>query len=373
MTMNLVSLIKQQYANHCADVLRTPLFIRGKSGVGKSHQIAQAAKELGVNFYDYRMTQRDPVDLKGLPTPDKDKGVTNWLPHSDFYFPADTKGIMLLDEITSVDPSMQSALYEIFLDHKVGGIPLPHDLMVVTAGNRQEDKGTYYPLASPIWNRVIVVDYEPDENDWLDGYAVHNDVHHAVSGFIKTSPEHLHTFDGIEGAFASPRSWTTVSNIVKAYEGLPSLMQQMVVGAVGKKSAYAFLSYYKEVAQMPSAEDVLNGKEAFPSGIKAYSMAFKIAAWCRDQDQMRVALKYLLNAFNGKSNIPEEAKIALFVGLFNRATERTADGRRTFIQTYKINELQEFTGCLMHKEVQAVIHGTNIKELEALTKELSVA
>jgi len=83
---------------------RVPLHIWGACGVGKSQIVAQVARDLGVDFLDVRAVQLDPVDLRGLPRIAADQ--TEWVPPK--FLPTAGKGILFLDELTSV-PQMATA------------------------------------------------------------------------------------------------------------------------------------------------------------------------------------------------------------------------------------------------------------------------
>ena len=75
-----------------------PVMIWGAPGLGKSTIVKSVAKELGIEFRDIRLAQIESVDLRGLPSVDKESGTMKWnLPE---FFPRDTKskGILFLDE-----------------------------------------------------------------------------------------------------------------------------------------------------------------------------------------------------------------------------------------------------------------------------------
>lgn len=362
-SIKLVELVKTHYTHHITNKIRVPLCIQGPSGVGKSAQIKQAAKELKVEFFDIRLSQFDPVDIKGLPFPDVTAGFTRWLANQVFHLPEDTQAIMLLDEITSIDPSMQSAVYEILLDHKAGGMPLPHNLMIICAGNRQEDKGTYYPLAAPIYNRCITINYTLSTEEFI-GWAMKNNVHHSVTSFLDKNSGYTHNFNGEEGAFATPRSWTTVSQIIDAY-GIDSvLLSDLVFGAVGSAAGFAYLAYVKEVVKLPEVEDVLKGKAKYPEGVMHYSMSHKFASWVKNKKQLTEVCKFLLvESTNEKSHMAAESQLALFLAMFNRATTRNQSGEVVHDKELNLIQIPEFIKCMGVPTIRDVItkkYGKNL-------------
>ncbi len=66
----------------CRQSLITP-FIWGHRGLGKSQITEQTATENQLGFSDWRLSQNEASDLRGLPLADKDDMVTRFLPPSD--------------------------------------------------------------------------------------------------------------------------------------------------------------------------------------------------------------------------------------------------------------------------------------------------
>ena len=101
----------------------TPLFIHGSPGIGKSYIVADVAEKNGLELIDIRLSQMDPVDLRGVPSIKDDQTV--WMP--PVFFPKDmnSEGILFLDELNSAPPSVQAAIYQLVLNRKMGEYELP--------------------------------------------------------------------------------------------------------------------------------------------------------------------------------------------------------------------------------------------------------
>ena len=84
-----------------------PLMVWGAPGIGKSSIIRSIADELGIGFIDIRLSQREPVDIRGLPVPENDS--VRWLVSADWPRDPDSRGIILFDELTAADRSLQVA------------------------------------------------------------------------------------------------------------------------------------------------------------------------------------------------------------------------------------------------------------------------
>ena len=104
--------ILRQIRNQLEDEDYTPVSIIGKSGIGKTESIASLAKELNIGFKELRLSHYQESDLIGLPY--VENGVTKHAP-ADLFPPSDdpNQGILLLDEVTSSQKSMRSAVYQL--------------------------------------------------------------------------------------------------------------------------------------------------------------------------------------------------------------------------------------------------------------------
>ncbi|MEI6124984.1 MAG: MoxR family ATPase [Pseudomonadota bacterium] len=130
----------------------------GPPGVGKSSSTKQACEELGGKFIDSRLSQRDPVDLRGVPEIVDGKTVFR-LPEE---LPREGHGIILFDELSSCDPSLLVAAYELILDRRLGDYRVPPGFYIVAAGNRQEDRSVSRQMPAALANRFMHLEIEPD-------------------------------------------------------------------------------------------------------------------------------------------------------------------------------------------------------------------
>ena len=67
-----------EYAQTCIQA-HVPCLIRGAPGVGKSSLIKQLASEMGIGFVDIRAAMLDPVDILGIPVPNREERTVEWL------------------------------------------------------------------------------------------------------------------------------------------------------------------------------------------------------------------------------------------------------------------------------------------------------
>ena len=239
-----------------------PILIHSSPGVGKSSIVRQVAESLGIGFVDVRLAEMESVDIRGLPSVDKDESVMKW--NAPDFWPRDpkSKGIIFLDELTSCDKSCQVAAYELILDRKIGDFyKVPDGWYIVSAGNLTTDRAVAVTMSSALSNRFLHVELEADAEQWCM-WAIPHDIHPAVVGYIQYRPENLFsmTNENLERGWPSPRSWDRVSQMCKIYKDDESLLRKIVYGLVGPAKGVEFMEFYRINASFDNIIDMIYGK-----------------------------------------------------------------------------------------------------------------
>ena len=239
-----------------------PILIHSSPGVGKSSIVRQVAEKLGIGFVDVRLAEMESVDIRGLPSVDKDLGVMKW--NAPDFWPRDpeSKGIIFLDEITSCDKSCQVAAYELILDRKIGDFyKVPDGWYIVSAGNLTTDRAVAMSMSSALSNRFLHVELEADPEQWCK-WAMTHDVHPSVTGFIQYRPENLFNMEkeNLERGWPSPRSWDRVSQMCKIYGNNEQLLRKITYGLVGPAKGVEFMEFHRLNKSFDNILDMLYGK-----------------------------------------------------------------------------------------------------------------
>jgi len=227
-----------------------PLIIRGAPGIGKSQIVRQVADELGIEFRDIRLAQMDAVDVRGLPSVDTKNHSMEWNPPDFWPRDPNSKGILFLDELLSVDRSLQTCIYQLVLDRCLGDTyKVPDGWYICAAGNRIEDRATAVTMSSALANRFMHVELAEDSEEWAR-WAINAGINPSVVGFIRYRPEMLHHMDGenLECGWPSPRSWEKVSHMVDIMEktkAQKTIIKKIVYGLVGPGAGSEFMEFYK--------------------------------------------------------------------------------------------------------------------------------
>ena len=245
---------------------KRPIFLWGPPGIGKSEVIGQITKGMeNSHLIDIRLSLWDPTDIKGMPYYASNDNTMKWAPPVELpteEFAAQYDNIVLfLDEMNSAAPAVQAAAYQLILNRKVGTYKLPDNVLIVAAGNRDADKGVTYRMPAPLANRFVHLELAVSFDDWFQ-WAVDNRVHKDVVGYMQFSKQDLYDFDpkSPSRSFATPRSWTFVSELLEDEDDDDNTTTDLVAGSVGEGLAVKFMAHRKIASSMPNPSDILEGK-----------------------------------------------------------------------------------------------------------------
>jgi hypothetical protein len=235
------------------------LMLWGAPGIGKTSLVAQAAREAGVGFRSVISHLYQPVDVLGLPY--IVDGRCEYAPPAAFPEAErdGDRGVFFLDELPNCVPAMQSAWGIVVLERSTKHFKFPPGWLIVCAGNREGDRAGASRLVSALENRLCHVQVEPSRDEFLN-YAVAKAMHPTVPAFLQERPDMLLKFDpkSAERAFASPRSWERVSDVMKLR--VPEAARvEMLKGCVGAGTAVEFNAFCKVFDELPRLEEVLAG------------------------------------------------------------------------------------------------------------------
>jgi len=241
---------------------KQPIYVWGATGIGKSMTIKRVAKEIAKemglkynediskineeeNFsvVDIRISQLDPPDLRGLPK--IDNGNTRWLPPN--WLPRKSKGIIFFDELNLAPPSIQASAYQLILDRRLGEYILPEGWIIISAGNRLEDRANVFELPAPLKNRFCHITLNiPSIEEWTL-WASENGIDSRIVAFLNFKPSLLFRFDpeNKEQAFPTPRSWEFASKMIRGMDVKDEMFEVAVASAVGQGTAIEFQAFCK--------------------------------------------------------------------------------------------------------------------------------
>ena len=328
---------------------KRPVFLWGPPGIGKSEVVAGIAEEMGGLMIDLRLAQMEPTDLRGIPFYNKEIGRMDWAAPIDLPDEELAKQypfiVLFLDEMNSAAPSIQASAYQLVLNRGIGKYRLPDNVVMVAAGNRESDKGVTYRMPAPLANRFVHLEMRVDHAAWQD-WAVKNHIHQDVIGYCGFAKSDLYDYDprSSSRSFATPRSWTFVSELLEGQDTTDADLTDLIAGTIGEGTALKFMAHRKIAGSLPRAEDILKG-EVTKIDIKEISAMYSLT----------VSLCYELQTYHqtiqGKLNDEWHKKTDNFIKFLmeNFNPELVIMGARTALAVYelpfipsKLNHFAEF-------------------------------
>ncbi len=313
---------------------RRPLFLWGPPGIGKSEVVAEIAKDLGGHMIDLRLGQMDPTDIRGIPFFNKELGKMDWAPPIDLpdeemcsQYPV---VVLFMDEMNSAAPAVQAAAYQLVLNRRIGKYVLPDNVVMIAAGNRESDKGVTFRMPTPLANRFVHVEMKVDFPTWQE-WAVKNQVHKDVVGYLTFAKQDLYDFDAKSAsrAFATPRSWSFVSELLMDEDMDDTTATDLIAGTVGEGLAVKFMAHRKIAGRLPRPEDILAGK-AKELDVKEVSAMYSLVI------SMCYELKAAVDAKVDDKKFHEMSDNFFAYMMKNFETELTVMGARIALTTYNL-------------------------------------
>lgn len=299
----------------------------GPPGIGKSDLIKQIGKELGWPVIDWRLATRNPVDLRGIPVPDKTTMRAVWYPPSELpYEDRDGKqGILFLDEVANAPRDVQTAALQLVLDRKLDEYKVPDNWVVVAAGNRVIDRAGSYQMASSLCNRFLHLpicckipdlamgkdcSVDVDLDDWKK-WAFDNNIREEVISFLSYQPIKLWEASG-QVAYPSPRSWEFVSHVLDIV-GFNENTNAAVAGCIGDGATATFMAFCRVRNEMPNVEDIFDGMDvACPKKPDIlYSLCGAIISKLKRTEDNQKLLRYMDNLLAWYYHMPTEFQVLL--------------------------------------------------------------
>lgn len=237
----VIELIKVSWAS------RRAIILTGKHGCGKSEIVKEAAKELGIDFICMDLSIMEPPDLVGMPMLDKEAGVTRYLPPASMprikyvgkgkakKIDKKNEGLLCFEELNRCGQEMQAPCLQLLTERRLNDYIVPEGWSMIACVNPADDGDFNYQvneLDPALRSRFMEIEICAGKGEWLN-WANDNDVDDAI---IQVVSEHPDPFQDVP-----PRTWTYVSDILKAfveYDGLDeTILKDAILGYIPEEWA----------------------------------------------------------------------------------------------------------------------------------------
>lgn len=237
------------------------LYFESPPGVGKTDGVFQGADLIAKEYGECEvvvmiLSQMDSSDFTIPWVYPVENGEVTYrkVPLADFIMSPGTRKIIFFDEAPNGSFDVQKATMNIMSSRKIGNVTIPDEVMIVSAGNRKEDRAGSNGLISSFANRCCIVNVVVDPDGWQK-WALKNNIDHRVRYYLTEHPGSLFDFDPKRPINATPRQWEKVSHIIKAGG---KYMYTHIAGLIGQQKAIHLKTAIDLFGELPRKEDMIN-------------------------------------------------------------------------------------------------------------------
>lgn len=244
------------------------VYLTAKPGVAKSAITRCIADKLGFAYIDRRLSMIDETDIGLYP----DKIEIDGKRYLDFICPIWAYNankqytIVHFEEANRAQLQVRNAALQILNERAIGSeFKFNDNVLMVMSGNLGNDDACDVEEFDRALNgRLIHVRHTLEWDEWIDAFANVN-VHPVIVNFIKNNPEFLYKdpTEEFAGAYASPRTWTFLSDYIVCHYGMESDPKEFADELLEIASCYigptgtVFAKYCQDMAAL-NIHDILN-------------------------------------------------------------------------------------------------------------------
>jgi len=304
------------------------ILINGNHGIGKSAIVKQASADQGIPCLDFRLSQNDVGDLKGMPFHVDGRtffAPPDWFPlkkadrielkdmlnltHDIAGGKFGDRGNLFLDEFNRANIEVQQAGMELALDRRLNMHSLPDGWRVIAAINGNDSIYTITSMEPALLSRFFTIDLVPTFEEWISWATNIGNIHPVIVDFLKRYPDLLDpTEESLKEASLESvskvndrRAWDFLSQTIRELERVKEEVPEFPYDILNNKDPKSLLFLLKTT-----------------SGYVGQTVATKFYSFV-ETDYQSLNADMILNNFNKdvESKLKESVKE-------NRQTELTA-------------------------------------------------
>ncbi|MCM1025611.1 MAG: AAA family ATPase [Roseburia sp.] len=385
---------KDEFGEYRVSVVRQrPIFLLGAPGIGKTAIMEQIAQEMGIALVSYSMTHHTRQSALGLPFiteriyGGEKVSVTEYTMSEIIASIYDTmessgikEGILFLDEINCVSETLAPSMLQ-FLQYKVfGRHRVPEGWVIVTAGNPPEYNKSVREFDVVTYDRLKVLEVEPDYRIWKE-YAAEKGIHNAIVSYLDLKKDHFYCMEMTSKgrSYVTARGWEDLSEILQLYEDEQLAVDETLVGQYLRNERIvreftAYYDLYNKYKKDYRIGEILDGRPSVRAIARAKEAPFdeRLSLLGMLLDQVQADMKavmeqgdFLTNLRNGLKGLESAADENSPERLL-AAMEKQAQGHKRLLENLQnANSLSEAE----RKKRQSVIRFLEEKRRELITGE----
>lgn len=325
------------------------LNITSKPGVAKSAIGRSIADKMGFRYMDIRLSMVDETDVGLYPSVTEVDVDGNSVKCLDFVVPRwaieanKQPTIIHFEELNRASQQVRNAALQILLEREIGtAFKFNDNVIMMSSGNLGDEDGTdVEEFDSALNNRLVHINHVLGVDEWIENFAQDN-VHRLIVSYIKAHPEQMYKTSDNAKAYASPRSWTMLSEFIVTNFGedasprefLP-LLKEVATGYVGN-SAMKFVQYCEDMLNI-SIEDVINNYDKIKKDLAKYNRDknSELIQSLKEIEITKLTEKQLKNVVKFLENVGDDEKTAYLLYILDNVADVTNPKLKNFLLEFE--------------------------------------
>lgn len=326
------------------------LYITSKPGVAKSALGRSIADKMGFKYSDIRLSMIDETDVGLYPSVSEVETEDGKVKCLDFVVPRwaieanKRPTIIHFEELNRASQQVRNAALQILLERQIGmDFKFNDNVLMMSSGNLGDEDGTdVEEFDAALNNRLIHIDHSLTVDEWVNDYAEKN-CHKLVVSFIKAHPEQLYKgADNNSKAYATPRSWTMLSEFIVSNFGQDSspreflpLLIQVASGYIGN-SAVKFTQYCQDMLNI-SIQDVIENYDGIKKDLAKYNRDknSELIQSLKEIDIAKLNEKQLANIVKFLNNVGDDEKTAYLLFILDNMVDISNPKMKKFLLEFE--------------------------------------
>jgi hypothetical protein len=216
------------------------------------------------------------------------------------------------------------------------------NVLMMSSGNLGDEDGTdVEEFDSALNNRLVHINHTLSVDEWLGDFATNN-CHKLITSFIKAHPEQMYKSSENTKAYATPRSWTMLSEFIVCNYGedasprdfLP-LVKEVASGYLGN-SAVKFVQYCEDMLNI-SIQDVLNNFDGIKKDLEKYNRDknSELIQSLKEIEITKLTEKQLVNVVKFLNNVGDDEKTAYLLFILDNIADVTNPKLKKFLLEFE--------------------------------------
>jgi hypothetical protein len=325
------------------------LNITSKPGVAKSAIGRSIAEKMGFRYMDIRLSMVDETDVGLYPNVSEIEVDGKMVKCLDFVVPRwaieanKQPTIIHFEEMNRASQQVRNAALQILLERQIGtDFKFNGGVLMMSSGNLGDEDGTdVEEFDSALNNRLIHISHSLSLDEWLGDFAEEN-MHRMIVSFMKAHPEYMYKTSENTKAYATPRSWHMLSELIMANFGpeasprefLP-LLKEVSTGYVGNCSM-KFIQYCEDMLNI-SIQDVINDYDRVKKDLEKYNRDknSELIQSLKEIDITKLEKRQLDNIVKFLKNVGDDEKTAYLLWILDNVADVTNPKLKAFLLQFE--------------------------------------